>query len=48
MQKNHIVAIISGLAVGAFIGYEFAAQLNGIPPYQWIANYYISKAGVSA
>jgi hypothetical protein len=40
MGRNHVIAIIGGLAVGAFLGYEFAATLNGYPPYSWIANYY--------
>lgn len=47
MQRHHVIAIIGGLAVGAFIGYEFAATLNVYPPYSWIANYYVSQTGLS-
>ena len=44
MQKHHVIAIIGGLAIGAFLGYEFAATLNGYPPYSMIANYYAAQA----
>lgn len=44
MDRNHAIAIIGGLALGAFIGYEFAATLNGYPPYSLIANYFSNLA----
>jgi hypothetical protein len=47
MAKEHVIAIIGGLAVGAFLGYEFAATLNGYPPYSMIANYYANQAASS-
>jgi hypothetical protein len=48
MGRNHAIAIIGGLALGAFIGYEFAATLNGYPPYTLIANYFSQKAQASS
>jgi hypothetical protein len=39
MGKSNAVAIIAGLAVGAFLGYEFATTLTAYPPYSWIGNY---------
>jgi ABC-type thiamin/hydroxymethylpyrimidine transport system permease subunit len=39
MSKHHAVAIVSGLALGAFLGYEFASNLTAYPPYSWIGSY---------
>jgi hypothetical protein len=39
MAKHHAIAIVAGLAVGAFLGYEFATTLTAYPPYSWIARY---------
>ena len=47
-MRNHTVAILSGLALGAFIGYEFAGKLNAYPPYSWIANYLAQQLSGSA
>jgi hypothetical protein len=48
MGKNHAVAIVAGLAVGAFIGYEFAAQLVNYPPYSWIGSYLAGQSTASS
>jgi hypothetical protein len=48
MAKNHAVAIIAGLAVGAFLGYEFAAQLTNYPPYSWIGSYLSNSLSTSS
>jgi hypothetical protein len=47
MQRHHAIAIIGGLAVGAFLGYEFASTLMQYPPYNWIATYYTNQVAAS-
>jgi hypothetical protein len=42
MNKHHAIAIVAGLAVGAFIGYEASAKLATWPIYSSIWNYYNS------
>lgn len=44
MSKHHSVAIVAGLAVGAFLGYEFATTLASYPPYSWIASYFAGQS----
>jgi hypothetical protein len=39
-MKHYLPWIIGGVAIGAFVGYEFAVNLNTVMPWQWIANYY--------
>lgn len=47
MGKHNAVAIVLGLAVGAFAGYEFAATLVNYPPYSWIGNYLVGQSSGS-
>jgi hypothetical protein len=48
MDKKYTVAIISGLAVGLFVGYEFDSwqstySLSNIWPWSMVASYVNSK-----
>lgn len=45
MNKNHSVALVAGLAIGAFLGYEFATNLTAYPPYSWIGSYLAGSGG---
>jgi hypothetical protein len=47
MLKAHAAAIVAGLAVGAFIGYEWAASLTNTPPYSWINNWITGNSASS-
>lgn len=47
MNRNHVIAIIGGLAVGAFLGYEFASSLMQYPPYSLISTFYTNQVAAS-
>lgn len=48
MNRNHTIAIVAGLAVGVFIGYEAGTTLNGYPPYSWIATYFANQIAANS
>lgn len=46
MNKNTSIAIIAGLAVGAFVGYEsmsWGVTLSNTPPWSWVYTYVSSQ-----
>jgi hypothetical protein len=36
MNTYHIAAIVGGLAVGLFLGYELSGKLQLVQPYRWL------------